>query len=643
MDHNTPAAKPESGSLQIACEPPDKWGKSHAVAKIDGKIIHRDVGDWRSQYRRKQFAEAVLAATSGTSRVPTDEDDANWTPDGPAEPTGTGELEAALWDAAERAARASVNGKSRPSVELLDQPPPRNLDAERAVIGCILLDPLTAATVRDVIGWKDFTDERHRAVFRLIEQACLDASPLDHVTLLPLMRQQPAFSDGQATAYYADVARAVPSAANAGYYARQVQEASQRRRLWESSLATLQDLANDKPTGEVLCDLQSDLSDYVRGSTSGIDYKVLTSAELDAADFPIVYAIQRMLVLGQPCIMAGGKKCLKTTLLIAVAIALASRQRLFDSLEVYRQCRVLMMSGESGLATIQETFRRIARAQGIDPAGLDHLLWSDTLPKFGNTLHIEAFRRLIVEHGVEVVIIDPAYLCMGDGADAGNLFAQGKLLAQMNEVCQENGVTLIIAHHTRKGGKADPFAPPELEDIAWAGFQEWARQWILVGRREPYQPGTGEHRLWLSTGGSAGHSALWGLDVSEGTSDGSEGRKWEVELLRADEVRQDASDREAQAKSKAHDEKIETNKRRILDAIVKLPDHRGTQTDIRARSGLSGNTFSLPWAALLNDGDVIEDGEITKGNKRTYTAYALPKEGQQDNGTEQRDNGCPGA
>src|SRR5687767_13403037 len=93
--------------------------------------------------------------------------------------------------------------------------------------------------------------------------------------------------------------------------------------------------------------------------------------------------------------------------------------------------------------------------------------------------------------------------------------------------------------------RADPFQPPELEDIAWSGFQEWCRQWLLVGRREKYEPGTGSHRLWLNVGGSAGHSALWALDIEEGKLPN---RTWEVNVMHADEARQEVTERKEEAK-----------------------------------------------------------------------------------------------
>ena len=79
---------------------------------------------------------------------------------------------------------------------------------------------------------------------------------------------------------------------------------------------------------------------------------------------------------GQPCILAGGKKCLKTSLLIDLGISLAMGGCFLGKLRVNRAARVGIMSGESGLATIQETARRIAAAAGYRLADIGGLVFS---------------------------------------------------------------------------------------------------------------------------------------------------------------------------------------------------------------------------------------------------------------------------
>jgi hypothetical protein len=147
-----------------------------------------------------------------------------------------------------------------------------------------------------------------------------------------------------------------------------------------------------------------------------------------------------------------------------------------------------------------------------------------------------ALEKTIDETGCEVLFVDPCYLAM-PGSDAGNVFVQGTMLRRISDVCQSHGVCPVLLHHLRKRGKGDhSYDPPELDELAWAGFGEFARQWWLLGRRELYEPGTGEHRLWLSIGGSAGHSGLWAVDIDEGVA--GEPRRWDVRISTSVEAKE---------------------------------------------------------------------------------------------------------
>jgi hypothetical protein len=317
--------------------------------------------------------------------------------------------------------------------------------------------------------------------------------------------------------------------------------------------------------------------------------------------------------------LAGAKKTLKTSILIALAVSLVIQRPFLGKQNVLRKARVLIMSGESGMGTLQETARRIAESMGLAFGDLeDDLLWSDELPRFDHLADLEGLDLLLKKRNVEVLVVDPAYLCM-DGEGAENLFKQGTTLRAFNDVCHNNNVTLIIAHHLKRG-VANPLSPPELEDIAWAGFQEWARQWLLIGRRERYEPGTGQHRLWLNIGGSAGHSALWALNIDEGALPNR--RKWEVTVLHADEARTAVEERREEAKDAKAIEKIQQDKEKLIRAMSQYPNGE-TEKVIKDTAGVSGSRAKLAFAELLRDGDAVPI-DITKTNRKApYQGYKL--------------------
>jgi len=274
----------------------------------------------------------------------------------------------------------------------------------------------------------------------------------------------------------------------------------------------------------------------IDGHSVKITYQRITSGELEQGDYSIEYLIDGVLVDLQPAVIGGGYKSLKTSLAAGLALSLAFADKFLGKFEVPIAHRVVVMSGESGLATIQETAKRICRANGRRLRDAS-VIWSPDLPRFDSEPHMDALKRFLTDDEATVCIIDPAYLCMGGSPDDHkNIFAVGERLRSIGDACLQCGVTPIICHHARKS-KNDS-EPMELGDLAFSGWAEWARQWILLNRRERFDPDSnGEHKLWMTVGGSAGHFGLWGLDITEGRQSDPDGRRWDVDIIPASDAR----------------------------------------------------------------------------------------------------------
>lgn len=369
-------------------------------------------------------------------------------------------------------------------------------------------------------------------------------------------------------------------------------------------------------------DKESELKGVEQQALDGIHYPSMTAAELMNAKFDIRYLVKGILVAGQPCLLGGPKKCLKTSVIVDLGISLTTGGYFLGKFRVPQAVTVAIMSGESGMATIQETIRRISKTATVDPHKLDRLLVTEKLPQLGDPAHLLALQAFITEHAIEVLIIDPTYLAM-PGADAGNLFVQGGLLRGISGLCAEHKVTVILAHHTKKN-TADPHAIPELDNLAWAGFAEFARQWIMLGRLEAFMPGTGEHKLWLTAGGSAGHSGAWGLDVFEGSREDEGGRVWETTVTPAGKVFAAAKEAKKQVKILSEKQAYDDKCKKAYDWLCSRGEG-ATKSKIGDATGISHSLMDRVIETLCESGS-IEPCKVAAKNSREYDGYRAVKE-----------------
>lgn len=351
------------------------------------------------------------------------------------------------------------------------------------------------------------------------------------------------------------------------------------------------------------------------GESRKFRIKIITSAELASTDYTAHYYIEDVQPVQQPTGNFGQYKSLKSSFAVAQGISIASGKDFLGRFKVPRTAKVLIDNGESGFAALKETAERICKAQELDLASLSNLVWSEDLPRFDNPEHLQELESILRGEKIEVYYHDCAYLSMS-GENAHNVFSQGELLRNIAFLCRDCGTTLVLLHHARKTIAGHD--PPELSDAAWSGFAEFVRSWILIGRREKYVAGTGEHKLWLSIGGSLGHQSLLAVDVAEGLRSDPGGRRWEVTVQNPDEARQSNQREKDSARIRKLEERDNDDRRRVLDVLRKLPEG-ATKNQIRDLAGVNGKRAGAALTVLIGE-DRVETVTVTRNN-RPETGY----------------------
>lgn len=256
--------------------------------------------------------------------------------------------------------------------------------------------------------------------------------------------------------------------------------------------------------------------------------------DLAIADLHERWLCRNILVAGQPAIVGGASKTLKTSITLDLVASLVTGSPFLGKFEIPEVTPTLMISAESGAYTIRETLVRILLAKQQQLVGHPlHLAFK--CPSVAEPSHLDEIARTIRQNGAKVFVLDPAYLSLMNAKNAGdatNLFAVGALLRDLTAMVQDVGATLVLLHHFRKGTNRKNGEAVGLEDFSFSGFGEFARQWLAIQRLSDYVAGSGKHELRIGVGGSVGHSGDWQVDVDEGQFEDvlAQNREWVVNV-----------------------------------------------------------------------------------------------------------------
>lgn len=112
---------------------------------------------------------------------------------------------------------------------------PNNLDAEQAILGCLLIDNAIAPDVLEKLNEDDFYVESHQFIISAMKQLYYSHKPLDMVTLADRLDAEGNLEKVGGVEYLTDLTEAVPSAANYNHYYEILRRDSINRKLIRAS------------------------------------------------------------------------------------------------------------------------------------------------------------------------------------------------------------------------------------------------------------------------------------------------------------------------------------------------------------------------------------------------------------------------
>ena len=415
------------------------------------------------------------------------------------------------------AIRPVPEGGSRASASpAYERVPPHNVEAEESVLGSMLLSKDAIAEVLELLREDDFYRPAHRTVFRSVLELYGHGDAVDAVTVQEELRRNGALADIGGAPFLHTLVASVPTAANAGYYARIVKEAGVLRRLidvgtqivqlgfetpqdTERAVDIAESLVYQVAQGRVTEDYHS-LRDVLTGTLEAIerlheDHREITGVP---SGFPDLDRLTSGLQPANLIIVAARPAVGKSTFGLDVARHAAVRAgvpTVVFSLEMSKtelvqrlmcaECTVDMQRLRTGRME-ESDWTRLTRSLG---KLADAPLFIDDSP--GTTMmEIRAkCRRLKQRHGLGLVVVDYLQLMQPSRRFENRQQEVSEISRSLKLLAKELNVPVIAISQLSRQPEARSDRRPMLSDLRESGALEQDSDVVLfIYRDELYDP-----------------------------------------------------------------------------------------------------------------------------------------------------------
>jgi DnaB-like helicase N terminal domain/AAA domain len=344
---------------------------------------------------------------------------------------------------------AAKNGKAKGRInpEILDRQPPRDLDAEKGVLGSVLLKPEILSEIAAILRPRDFYDEAHEKLFATMRTIDAAGQRVDLTLLANRLHAANDFDSIGGAGYLTELSRSVPDAANAKHYAGIVREKAGLRRIILGASEALRGAYSELPVGDVEGQLRGTLEDLPAREALPSSISTLIAENPNLAE-PIIDGIARC---GETINIIAPPKVGKSWLAYQLALTVAIGGDWLGRFEC-KPGRVLLIDNELHPATLAHRIPSSAYAVGVRQDDYSDRL--DVLSLRGRLTDLYGIARALekIEPGRYVLIIlDALYRALPDGMGENDNASMAALFNLIDRLTQRLCCAWLNIHHSSKG------------------------------------------------------------------------------------------------------------------------------------------------------------------------------------------------
>src|SRR5215472_14848497 len=406
-----------------------------------------------------------------------------------------------------------------PETTISERTLPHNLEAERSVLGAILLHNEAFNLAAEVIDSGDFFRDAHRRIFDRMVKLSERSDAIDLVTLKDELNKAGELDEVGGPAYIAALVDGVPRSMNVEHYARIIKEKATLRSLIYSANKILANAYEAEDNADVILDeaehaIFAIADEKVRDGF--VSLRDLAQASLDTIE---KLHARKELITGVPTgftdldemtsglqpsdlvIVAARPSMGKTSLVLNLAQHVGTKTDMtvgLFSLEMSKEQLFLrMLTAEARIDAHRlrggflgdRDWGRLSQAIGTLS---EAKIFIDDTPSIGVLEMRAKCRRLSAEHGLHLVIVDYIQLMQGRGRFENRTLELASISRSLKGLAKELRVPIVVLSQLSRAPESRSDHRPQLSDLRESGALEQDADVVAFIYRDDVYPDTSQ-------------------------------------------------------------------------------------------------------------------------------------------------------